>query len=68
MIFPGFMMPSGSSACLIARMAVADSVVRDVTAYDQPRVTRDLVAHIKSAAPVLQDTIPPEIEAQRWAA
>jgi hypothetical protein len=46
-------------------LAVADSVVRNVTAYDQPEVTSDLVAYIESAVSVLQDTIPPEIEAQR---
>jgi len=53
-------------------LAVADSVVRNVAAYDQPQVTSDLVAYIECAVPVLQDTIPPEIEAQRrptaWAA
>jgi hypothetical protein len=53
-------------------LAVADSVVRNVTAYDQPQVTSDLVAYIECAVPVLQDTIPPEIDAQRrstlWAA
>jgi hypothetical protein len=53
-------------------LAVADSVVRNVTAYDQPQVTSDLVAYIERAVPVLQDTIPPEIEARRrptpWAA
>jgi hypothetical protein len=46
-------------------LAVADSVVRNVTAYDQPEVTSDLVAYIESAVSVIQDTIPPEIEAQR---
>ena len=46
-------------------LAVADSVVRNVTAYDQPEITSDLVAYIESAVSVLQDTIPPEIEAQR---
>jgi hypothetical protein len=46
-------------------LAVADSVVRNVTAYDQPEVTSDLVAYIDSAVSVLQDSIPPEIEAQR---
>ena len=53
-------------------LAVADSVVRNVTANDQPEVTSDLVAYIESAVPLLQDTIPPEIEAKRrpapWAA
>jgi hypothetical protein len=53
-------------------LAVADSVVRNVPAYDQPQVTSDLVAYIERAVPVLQDTIPPEIEARRrptpWAA
>ena len=53
-------------------LAVADSVVRNVAAYDQPQVTSDLAAYIECAVPVLQDTIPPEIEAQRrptaWAA
>jgi hypothetical protein len=47
-------------------------VVRNVTAYDQPQVTSDLVSYIESAVPVLQNTLPPEIEAQRrptaWAA
>jgi hypothetical protein len=46
-------------------LAVADSVVRNVTAYDQPEVTSSLLAYIENAVPVLQDTIPPEIEAQR---
>ena len=46
-------------------LAVADSVVRNVPAYDQPEVTSDLVAYIESALPVIQDTIPPEVEAQR---
>ena len=46
-------------------LAVADSVVRNVPAYDQPEVTSDLVAYIESAVSVVQDTIPPEIEAQR---
>jgi hypothetical protein len=53
-------------------LAVADSVVRNVTARDQHPVTNDLLAYIKGAVPMLQDTIPPEIEAQRrptaWAA
>jgi hypothetical protein len=46
-------------------LAVADSVVRNVTAYDQPKVTNGLLASIESAFPALQDTIPPEIEAQQ---
>ena len=46
-------------------LAVADSVVRNATAYDQPEVTGDLVAYIENAVPVLQDAIPREIEAQR---
>jgi hypothetical protein len=46
-------------------LAVADSVVRNVTAYDQPQVTSGLVAYIESAVPALQETIPPEIEGQQ---
>jgi hypothetical protein len=46
-------------------LAVADSVVRNVTAYDQPEVTSGLLAYIESAVPALQDTIPSEIEAQQ---
>jgi hypothetical protein len=46
-------------------LAVADSVVQNVTTCDQPEVTSDLVAYIDSAVSVLQDSIPPEIEAQR---
>jgi hypothetical protein len=53
-------------------LAVADSVVRNATSADQPQITSDLVAYIRGAVPMLQDTIPPEIEAQRrrtaWAA
>jgi hypothetical protein len=37
-------------------LAVADSVVRNVTAYDQPEVTSDLVAYIEARS-VLKGTI-----------
>jgi hypothetical protein len=46
-------------------LAVADSVVRNVTACNQPEVTSGLLAYIESAVPALQDTIPSEIEAQQ---
>jgi hypothetical protein len=46
-------------------LAVADSVVRNVTAYDQPEVTSSLSAYIESAVRALQDTIPSDIQAQQ---